>query len=131
MNINDFVGLPYREGARGPDAYDCYGLVMAVFRAACGVSLPDWYQDGPGTRAASRAISAALAGEVSGGRSVKVAEPADMDIAVVGHASRAHHIGVVINGGVLHAARAFGSVWHPLPRFLTYYPETEFYRWHP
>ena len=131
MNINDFVGLPYREGARGPDAYDCYGLVMAVFRAACGVSLPDWYQDGPGTRAASRAISAALAGEVSGGRAVKVAEPANLDLAIVSNTNRPDHIGVVWDGGVLHASKAFGSAWHLLPRFLTYYPRTEFYRWHP
>jgi cell wall-associated NlpC family hydrolase len=27
MNIDAFIGLPYREGARGPDAFDCYGIV--------------------------------------------------------------------------------------------------------
>lgn len=131
MNINDFVGIPYREGGRGPDAYDCYGLIMAVFRAARGVELPDWYQAAPGTPAASRAISAALAGEVAGGRTVLVETPADLDIAIVGKVSCAHHVGVFLEEGVLHAARAFGSVWHPLPRFLSRYPRTEFYRWHP
>ena len=129
MNVNDFIGLPYREGARGPDAYDCYGLVAAVLRAAHGVELPDWYADTPGPQGASRAISAALAGEAAGGRSVKVETPADYDIAVVGSATRPHHVGVVLDGGVLHAAKAFGAAWHPLPRFLTFYPLTEFYRW--
>jgi hypothetical protein len=129
MNIDSFIGLPYREGARGPDAFDCYGLVAAVFRAARGVELPDFYQDTPGPQSASRAISAALAGEVAGGRSVPVDEPVDFDIAIVGSTLRPHHVGVVYKGGVLHASRAFGSAWHPIPRFMGLYPRTEFYRW--
>lgn len=131
MNLNDFVGLPYREGARGPDAFDCYGLISGVLKAARGVSLPDFYQDAPGPQSASRAISAALAGEVAGGRSVKVETPQDYDIAVVGSTSRPHHVGVVIDGGVLHASRAFGSAWHPFTRFKMLYPHTEFYAWRP
>lgn len=134
MTLDDFVGLPYREGARGPDEYDCYGLVAAVFRAVRGVELPDWYQPAPGQRGASRAISAALAGEVDGGRSVRVNWPVDLleewDIAIVGSADRPHHVGVFVAGGVLHASKAFGSAWHSLSRFMVFYPRTEFYRWH-
>lgn len=134
MNLDSFVGLPYREGARGPDEFDCYGLVAEVFRTMRGIELPDWSASGPGQQAASRAISAALNGEVAGGRSVKVDWPADMpedwDIAIVGSATRPHHVGVVIAGGVLHASRAFGSAWHSIPRFMQFYPKTEFYRWH-
>ena len=130
MNANDFIGLPYREGARGPDAFDCYGLVAAVFRAAHGVELPDWHADTPGPQGASRAISAALAGETAGGRSERVEVPADYDIAVVGSANRPHHVGVVIDGGVLHSSKPFGAAWQPLPRFRTLYPIVEFYRWH-
>ena len=135
MTLDDFVGLPYREGARGPDAYDCYGLVAAVLRAMRGVELPDWYQPASGPAGASRAISAALAGEVAGGRSIRInwpdAAPEDYDIAIVGSASRPHHVGVVASGGVLHSSKAFGSTWHSLPRFLTFYPRTEFYKWAP
>ena len=131
MNLDQFVGLPYREGARGPDAFDCYGLVAAVFRAVRGVELPDWYQTAPGPQSASRAISAALAGEVAGGRSELVETPADYDIAIVGSTNRPHHVGVVVEGGVLHASRAFGSAWRPLARFKMLYPKTEFYRWLP
>jgi len=131
MNIDAFIGLPYREGARGPDAFDCYGIVAAVLRAAKGLELPDWYADASGPQSASRAISAALAGEVAGGRSVLVEEPENYDVAVVGSSLRPHHVGIVFDGGVLHASRAFGSAWHPIPRFRTLYPRTEFYRWQP
>lgn len=133
MTLDNFIGLPYREGARGPDAFDCYGLVAAIFKAMRGVELPDWYQDAPGPLGASRAISAALEGETLGGRSVRVdwprEFPADYDIAIVGSNTRPHHVGVVVAGGVLHASKAFGSAWHSLPRFLTFYPKTEFYKW--
>ena len=131
MNFDDFVGLPYRAGARGPDAYDCYGLVAAVFLAARGVHLPDWYQDVPGPAGASRAISEALTGETSAGRAVKVQDPQELDIAVVGGINGAHHVGVVVNGGVLHSSKTFGSTWHSMTRFKTFYPRTEFYRWQP
>jgi len=131
MNFDDFVGLPYREAGRGPDTYDCYGLVAAVLKVARGVSLPDWHTEAAGTQAASRAISEALRGEVAEGRSVRVDKPVDFDIAIIGSALRPHHIGVVVEDGVLHASRTFGSAWHQLGRFLTIYPHTEFYRWHP
>ena len=130
MNIDQFIGLPYREGARGPEAFDCYGLVSAVLRAAKGIELPDWHQDGSGPASASRAISAALAGEVAGGRSLPIDCPDDWDIAIIGSTMRPHHIGVVVAGGVLHAAKAFGSTWPPLARFAALYPRTEFFRWH-
>ena len=36
----DLLGKPFKLGARGPDAFDCYGLVMELGRRA-GVELPD------------------------------------------------------------------------------------------
>lgn len=131
MTWDRYIGLPYAEGARGPEAYDCYGLVAEVFRAAKGIVLPDWYQDAPGPQSASRAISAALDGEVAGGRTQRVAEPQDYDIAIVGSQLRPHHVGIVVAGGVLHASRSLGSAWHPFSRFQMIYPRTEYYRWQP
>jgi cell wall-associated NlpC family hydrolase len=40
VQINDLLGLPYKRGARGPNAYDCYGLCIEVCRRA-GVILPE------------------------------------------------------------------------------------------
>jgi hypothetical protein len=82
------------------------------------------------TGAARRNDSAALRGEVDGGLMERVETPEDFDIAVAGSSHHPHHVGVVVSCGVLHAARASGSVWQPLPRFLMIYPQTEYYRWH-
>lgn len=37
----DLIGVEFAYGGRGPDRYDCYGLVMELHRR-CGVELPDF-----------------------------------------------------------------------------------------
>jgi cell wall-associated NlpC family hydrolase len=40
-DFSDLVGVPFAYGGRGPDALDCYGLVMECARRE-GVELPDF-----------------------------------------------------------------------------------------
>lgn len=37
----DLIGKPFQYGGRGPEFYDCYGLVMEMFRRD-GIILPDY-----------------------------------------------------------------------------------------
>lgn len=37
----DLLGKPFRDGGRGPDAFDCWGLCVEVFRRE-GVTLRDY-----------------------------------------------------------------------------------------
>jgi len=37
----DLIGKPFRRGARGPHFYDCWGLVMEVYRRF-GTDIPDY-----------------------------------------------------------------------------------------
>ena len=39
MIFDDLIGKPYKENGRGPDGYDCYGLVEIVSRRL-GIDLP-------------------------------------------------------------------------------------------
>jgi len=41
LNYLDLLGKPFVRGARGPYAYDCYGLVIEMNRRA-GIVLPDF-----------------------------------------------------------------------------------------
>lgn len=41
----DLLGLPFVRGGRGPDAYDCYGLVKEMFKRA-GKEVPDFASPG-------------------------------------------------------------------------------------
>jgi cell wall-associated NlpC family hydrolase len=38
----DLIGKPFELGGRGPAVYDCYGLVMEMYRRRYGVELPDF-----------------------------------------------------------------------------------------
>jgi cell wall-associated NlpC family hydrolase len=38
----DLIGAPFAYGGRGPDAFDCYGLVRELYRRHFGVTLPDY-----------------------------------------------------------------------------------------
>lgn len=37
----ELIGKPYAEHGRGPDGYDCIGVVMDVYRRELAVDLPD------------------------------------------------------------------------------------------
>ena len=41
MELNDLLGLPFADGGRGPDSYDCWGIVREVYRRY-GVTLRDY-----------------------------------------------------------------------------------------
>ena len=38
--VDDLIGKPYEGGGRGPDSYDCYGLVVEV-ESRMGRRVPD------------------------------------------------------------------------------------------
>lgn len=40
-SFDDLIGKVYERGGRGPDAYDCFGLVMEAYRRF-GIALPDY-----------------------------------------------------------------------------------------
>jgi len=41
INVDDLLAKPYQRGARGPDGYDCWGVVIEVGKRM-GIDFPDW-----------------------------------------------------------------------------------------
>lgn len=54
-----WVGTPYGDRGRGPDAYDCWGLVQTVFAVQYGIALPSYADDYPAS-VAGEAIEAVI-----------------------------------------------------------------------
>lgn len=44
-DYSDLIGKPFVRGGRGPDEYDCYGLVIEIYRRM-GKQLPDFVSPG-------------------------------------------------------------------------------------
>jgi cell wall-associated NlpC family hydrolase len=69
----DLIGTPFRRGARGPDEFDCYGLVKFLIERATGREVPD-YQSPTDSGATHALISNGLfihAWEPSGGVTIE------------------------------------------------------------
>lgn len=110
----DYVGAPYVEGARGPKAYDCWGIVRQVFRDRLGVELPVYGDIGADDLRR-------VAREISRGRDTwpwsPVDQPREFDVAVMSRpGGRAPvHVGVCVGpSAVLHTEKATGAVLVPL-----------------
>lgn len=125
--INDYVGLSYELGGRGPDHFDCYGLCALVYREQFDIDLPDWNE--AVLELKGRAL--AFEGEIHSGTWTELQEPEDGCFVICYRTKAAHHMGVYFAGGVLHAARGVGSVFEPLPRFQNQYGKVIFGRWAP
>jgi cell wall-associated NlpC family hydrolase len=41
IKISDLIGIPFKNRGRGPEEYDCYGLVQEIYRR-CGIDIPDY-----------------------------------------------------------------------------------------
>lgn len=109
-----YVGMPYRSGADGPDAFSCWGLVRHVFQHVHGVVFPDVVIDEGAPEAQGNTRAILQCARVSAMRRMPDSTaPADGDIVIMRSLVRLH-CGLVIraNGGlrVLHASHATGVV---------------------
>lgn len=90
--LSDYLAAPYRDGARGPLAFDCYGLVIAVRHEVFGLPLlPSRGSVGRGkVRANTRAYR-----DMKMSMEVCSPEPGVIAAAMVGE--YLDHVGVVVH----------------------------------
>jgi cell wall-associated NlpC family hydrolase len=101
--LADLPGRPFASGARGPDAYDCWGLVLEV-RRRLGMALPPDFASGALDEAALRALCLAPAWPAAWTRLDAPRMGCVVIVCAVGHA------GIHLAGRVLHARRRYGVV---------------------
>lgn len=107
--LRDLVGLPYRLGAAGPDAVDCWGLLRLACRRLHGVELPDLQGHDP--------AQVALAARAQGWRRVDATALRTGDAVHMRNAAGLLHVGMAVHLRrrlhLLHAV-AGGSVCQPM-----------------
>jgi len=97
-----YLGKPFRRDASGPDAYDCYGLVVAVLRDHWGLETPAL--EGAHLLETHARLAAALeAPECPWAQVGDPATPGDVLTFLAG-AGAELHVGIVVaEGWMLHA----------------------------
>jgi cell wall-associated NlpC family hydrolase len=118
--VGDLIGMPHVLGARGPDAYDCWGLCVEVYSRA-GVRLPDY-----GAGALTREHTKELLDNYVPNHALWIQKPEDWCFA---YSARPGHLGLCIQDRVLHSARKLGVVLQKLDQFKMIYPNVMFARW--
>lgn len=116
--LESLIGRPYRIGATGPDAFDCYGLVRHVQAELYAVPMPEL----PFVAATTRQQAEVMLGhaERKNWREIQEYEASDGDLVLMGNvAKRDFHLGTFvvpeIAGIVLHVDHGAGVVADDLP----------------
>lgn len=119
IDLNKYVGVPFLIGGRTLKGIDCWGLVIAVY-AEAGISVPDFDSGFFSKQEILRAIR--------DGEQYLVDEiPEPEKFCLVGDSVKGH-IGLWLNGNVLHASRTMGVVLQGIDTFRHFYPASRFYR---
>lgn len=110
----NYVGLPFLDGGRGPEAYDCWGLVRAVYARMLGVDLPSYGEIS--ARDLVRVARAMAAGQDDGWRVVAAPQALDVCLMRSGRGGvPVVHVGVMADARrVLHVEPATAAVVVPV-----------------
>lgn len=96
--VGKWVGLPYIDKGRGPDAWDCWGLVRAVLAAEAGIALPDYANAYSAACDRDSVATAVEAGLAHGWQ--RVEQPQTMDLLILRIAGRPWHCALVVAPGL-------------------------------
>ena len=93
----NYIGKPWANGAAGPDAYDCFGVVKAVYRDRLMVTVQTVDVNALQPLAVARAMRDYNYSEWD-----QVAAPeCEFDVVQMSMNKKPHHVGVYVDGGVL------------------------------
>lgn len=96
-----YVGLPYAAGARGPDRFDCWGLVWLVYREQFGIHLPEFPGIGLGISPAAECV--ATFGAHAQQDWQQITSPVEgCGVGMSQRKGSIHHAGVYVGGKVMH-----------------------------
>ena len=106
----DLIGRPWQAGGRGPDAFDCWGLVRWCWRERFAIEAPEI----PADAANLRAVLAGFRDHPERERWELVERAREGDAVLMRQSRHPVHVGLwlaVDGGGVLHAAGGIGVVF--------------------
>ena len=101
-----YINKPWQRGARGPGAYDCFGLVHTVLRDHYGITLHE-----PGGDYSPRMFMEEIDARAQDW--VQQSQPADGDVCVMGRSRIPVHIGIIVDDNglrCLHSVEPSGTL---------------------
>ena len=127
MTESDFCnktnGKPWINRAEGPNAYDCWGLVLASFREVDGIELPQvsgYVDENCSTEEAAKGADKLACYQPS--------QPCNRAImAIFNTKGEITHVGRCLAGRVLHATSTLGVRWDTYRAITKKYPDARYF----
>jgi len=125
--INEVVGKPWRAGATGADAYDCWGLVVDSYRRIDGIKLP------PLESYSKLDLVNGINEAMAVGKWHKLNEPIDGCVIACFKGGKLDHVGRYFFGEMLHSRGKVDSdgevcMW-TMELTARQFDKLEFYAW--
>lgn len=117
MDFNRYVGLPFKDGGRGFDGVDCYGLVCIFYANELGIELRSFaeaYESASQQETTARLVSSGLS-------SWTETAPTPGAVSLIRRGRALSHVGIVApNRRMLHIEKRDGlSVMAPITDSLS------------
>lgn len=129
-----YLGLPWRNGARGPDAFDCWGLVWWVYLKELNIKLPLYSGiDALSVGLVSRTIRQETEQGSFGGKWRRLAQGQEFAGVALGLTSLLTHVGIYTEadgGYILHAGESKSVIAIKPSKILSHgFKRIEFYQY--
>jgi cell wall-associated NlpC family hydrolase len=122
--VRGLVGKPFQWQGRGPDGYDCWGLVREALQRLGKVTPPDFVTETK--ECATRTLQANLRGH----HAVRQETPEPGDVAMLSTRETIHHTGLLTPFGILHTTLELGCcIMSEATLRARGYQRIEYYRW--
>lgn len=96
-----YIGKPWTKGGRGPDSFDCWGLVYHIYRQQLGIQLPSY----PNINATNlRAVRDAITNGAVEQVWVPLEKPEHLCVVAMSkNVTSLHHVGIYldVDGGII------------------------------
>jgi len=104
--INEYIGKPWVQNAAGPKQFDCWGLVMHIYKSQLNIDLPTILVDPYTVKGAAKALTKGCksASQNQLVDEVTLNDIQDFDIVMLKNKNTCYHVGLHFKGSVLHVA---------------------------
>lgn len=115
IDVSPYIGKPFEDGGRGPDAFDCWGVIVSVYRDCFGIALPTYGEISARDLARSARLFEAGAADESEWQYVSAPQAGDVVLMRSARGGRRIvHVGVMADSRrVLHCEEGAGVVLVP------------------
>lgn len=101
-----YLGAPFEWGARGPNTFDCWGLVLAI-REKLNLETPDeWAQIDNDFSYVTKTMMV----EIQTSNWKQLSDPQHGCITMLSKNKAYHHAGIYTPWGIFHTSKGFGAV---------------------